>query len=197
MLRRVTIFIIAVAVGLSLAAMTRGEWPAAKLPYGVSLAGSGEAADVFSGDALRMAGLTRVVGPGVRIMVEDAIVPSDGVAVNRRLFVHSRDLLLLSNELFAAGAEAVAINGQRMVAGSAIRCVGPAIRINDVNTAPPYVVEAAGDPDVLKQAVMMMGGIVDLLSRENLRVDVQRVDRLTIPAYGESGSHKKIGGAGK
>ncbi|HOC91730.1 MAG TPA: DUF881 domain-containing protein [bacterium] len=166
--------LMAVFAGLCLGAMSSGKWPDVEL----GLAG---AAIESESDLERFDGHSPVTGPGIRVTVEDGI--ADGAATMDRLIVHERDLLLLRNELFAAGATAVSINGHRMVANSVIRCVGPTIRINDAHTAPPYVVDAAGDPDVLKPAITMMGGVVDLMSSEKLKVNVETVGKLTIPAH--------------
>jgi len=178
MWRRALIFLIAAAAGFGLAVMSRGGW--------LGIREETKPAAVPA-ESARITGLGVVEGAGVRIRIEDATVQGEKNIPVERLIVHERDLLLLRNELFAAGAEAVSINGLRMVANSVIRCVGPAIRINDVNTAPPYVVDAVGDPDVLKQAVTMMGGVVDVLSTQNLKVYVAKKKRLTIPAYEETG----------
>ncbi len=171
----------AVSVGLSLAAMSRGEWPVVEWRGMTWIEQKAES--VVPGDAEVMAGLTTVEGPGVRITIEDASVRKNRTVPVERLIVHERDLMRVRNELFAAGAEAVSINGQRMVANSVIRCVGPSIQINKENTVPPYVIEAVGEPVVLKKSVMMMGGVVDLLSMERLKVNVEQVDALAIAAY--------------
>lgn len=186
-MRRLMIFAVSAAVGLSLAAMSRGEWPQAGKPGGAII---GASSRVSSEKAEIMAGLTRVEGPGIRIRIDDAAKAGRKDVPIERLIVHERDLMLLRNELFAAGAEAVSINGLRMVAKSVIRCVGPAIRINDSFTSPPYVIEAAGDPETLKQAVMMMDGVIDVISAHNLKVDVAQLKNVAIPAYSESGAAK-------
>lgn len=136
----------------------------------------------------RMAGVTQETGRGIKITLEDGTVRKGRNVPISRLIIHERDLLLMTNELFAAGAEAVSINGQRLVATSEIRCVGPAIRINGVNTVPPYIINAVGDPEVLKQTILMMGGVADYLSHENLRVDVETVEKLEVPAFRKMGA---------
>lgn len=132
----------------------------------------------------RLAGVSEEVGKGIRITMEDARYRKRSDTPIERLIIHERDLLLMRNELFAAGATSMAINGERIVATTEIRCVGPAIRINGRSTVPPYVIEASGEPEVLKQSVLMMGGVADYLSGEDLKVDVEMVDELVIPAYG-------------
>lgn len=88
-------------------------------------------------------GFVAVRGEGIRVTVTQRPDADENQEVK------DRDLRLLVNGLFAAGAEAVAVNGQRMSATTGIRTSGDAIRINDVGVAPPYVVEAVGDTRTL------------------------------------------------
>lgn len=130
-----------------------------------------------------LTGRTALKGEGVRIVVDDMkIRVNDGLDMSR-LLLHERHLLFLVNELFAAGAEGIAVNGERIVTVSSIRCVGPAIRINDANTVPPYEVVAIGKKGVLKGAIMMMGGVVDSLSLQGMIVEVMKEEKVEIEPY--------------
>ena len=86
-----------------------------------------------------VSGFAPVSGPGVVYTVESAAEPD---AAQR---VQDRDLQLLVNGLAVAGAEAIAVNDQRLSSFSAIRNSGAGIRINRVTVNPPYTVEAIGD----------------------------------------------------
>jgi uncharacterized protein YlxW (UPF0749 family) len=88
-------------------------------------------------------GAVAVEGPGVRVTVNDAASGTDEGTVL------DTDLQLLVNGLWEAGAEAIAINGQRLTTLTAIRTAGQAITVNFRSLSPPYVVSAIGDPDVL------------------------------------------------
>ncbi len=88
-------------------------------------------------------GLVPVTGEGVRVLVTEA----DDADENGE--VHDSDLALLVNGLWEAGAEAVAVNGQRLTTVTAIRTSGVAIRVNGVGIAAPYTVEAIGDTRTL------------------------------------------------
>lgn len=97
--------------------------------------------------------MRQVHGPGVRVTLDDAPDPgpdagSAGVDADL-LVVHQQDIQAVVNALWASGAEAMTIQGQRVVAGTAIKCVGNTVVLQDVPYAPPYVVEAIGDPDRL------------------------------------------------
>ncbi|QGV81721.1 DUF881 domain-containing protein [Streptomyces ficellus] len=99
-----------------------------------------------------LSGATPVRGPGVRLVVDDAKDTdaggggpreSDGFADTGR--VRDRDMQRVVNGLWQAGAEAIAINGQRLTALSAIRAAGDAILVDNKPLVPPYTVLAVGD----------------------------------------------------
>jgi uncharacterized protein YlxW (UPF0749 family) len=100
-----------------------------------------------------LAGTTAVTGPGLRVTLDDApgarepapgADPRDAVESSEGL-VLDRDLQVVANGLFAAGAEAVAINGQRLTSLASIRVAGQAILVDFQPLSPPYVIEALGD----------------------------------------------------
>lgn len=128
-----------------------------------------------------LAGLTQVQGPGIIVKLEDA--PKTVWGVDPTLgVVHDTDLLVLVNELRAAGAEAIAINDQRVGALTAIRCVGPLITVNGVTISPPYEIAAIGDPDKLEKALLMPEGVVAQLRLMGILVTITPYDDLIIPA---------------
>lgn len=130
-----------------------------------------------------IAGLTAVEGPGLVVTLNDSTrVAQPGQDPNLFL-IHDEDLLKLVNELKAAGAEAITVNGQRIVALSEIRCAGPTISVNNTRIAPPYVVEAIGDPDGLESAIKMRGGILETVQFWGIQVQIEKRDKLTLPAY--------------
>lgn len=87
-------------------------------------------------------GTTPVTGPGVRVVVDDA----PGAEEDERRKVLDTDLQQLVNGLWQAGAEAIAVNRQRLTNLSAIRHAGDAITVNFRSLSRPYTVEAIGDP---------------------------------------------------
>ncbi len=133
------------------------------------------------------AGLIAVAGPGVEVTLNDSnVVIQPGE--NPNLYVlHDEDVLNVLNELRAAGAEALAINGQRLLATSEIRCVGPTILTNkSYRLTPPFVISAIGNQDNMINALQMRGGIIEQLKFWGIQVAIRRVDNLTIPAYAGS-----------
>ncbi len=130
------------------------------------------------------AGSVPVEGPGVVLTIMDSsrkmTVPDD----NQNFYVvHDEDMLKIINELRAAGAEAISINGQRMVATTEIRCAGPTISVNNTRSAPPFIVSAIGNPDTLENALKMRGGIVETLGVWGIKVDIKKESLLKLPAY--------------
>jgi len=100
-------------------------------------------------------GLDPVAGPGLTVTLDDA--PSDVIAsadVNPNyLVVHQQDIQAVVNALWAGGAEAMTIQGQRVIATTGIKCVGNTVVLHDVPYSPPYVITAVGDPDSMLTSV--------------------------------------------
>ena len=72
--------------------------------------------------------------------------------------------------MFAAGAEAVSVNGQRIVATTEVTCAGNVIMINGVRQAPTFKILAIGDPATLEGGLKMRGGLIDNLTFWKLEV---------------------------
>ncbi len=140
-------------------------------------------------DALRIrAGVTEVEGPGIVITLDDTN-KSNSTAVNpdtnfTALIIHDIDLIMLVNELREAGAEAIAINGQRVVGSTAIRCVGPVIHVNDHPVSTPYVVQAIGNSAALFSAMNLLYGELAQLRPLGIHSTVEKKDKITVPAIG-------------
>ncbi|MFI7239105.1 DUF881 domain-containing protein [Streptomyces cyaneofuscatus] len=99
-----------------------------------------------------LSGATPVQGPGVKLVVDDAENTDQGGGGPRESSsfsdtgrVRDRDMQRVVNGLWESGAEAIAINGQRLTALSAIRAAGDAILVDNRPLAPPYTVLAVGD----------------------------------------------------
>ena len=128
------------------------------------------------------AGLTDVEGPGVTVILEDS--SSTNVTGDEADYlIHDNDLLSVINELRSAGAEAISLNGERLLATSEVRCTGAVVTVNGRRYAAPYVIFAIGDPDTLYNAVTMRNGVVDVLSQWGITVKVTPSDLLLIPKY--------------
>lgn len=110
-----------------------------------------------------LAGLTNVEGEGITVTLKDSTVEVDPSKNASSYILHDSDLRTIVNELKAADAEAISINGERIIFTTEIRCVGPTIIINGNKYVPPFTVKAIGDSDMLSAALNLKGGIVDQL----------------------------------
>jgi uncharacterized protein YlxW (UPF0749 family) len=131
--------------------------------------------------ARMMAGVVPVEGPGVVVTMQDSQNAASSPDVTNYI-VHEQDVRLVVNELRAAGAEAISINGQRLVSNSAIRCVGPTIIVNGIKSAAPFVITAIGDPTTLESALNLPGGVVQTL-RDFVQIEVTKKDLVQLPAF--------------
>lgn len=105
-----------------------------------------------------LAALTEVVGPGISIELTDSKKSVDSFIDLGGGVIHDTDVLKVVNELWNAGAEAIAVNGRRVGPRTNFRCVGSTILIDGVRTAPPIRIEVIGDSQTLLGAMNMPGG---------------------------------------
>ena len=101
-------------------------------------------------------GFTDVRGPGIMLRVSDNISEDTDIGLMERI-VHDVDIVVLLNDLKAAGAEAIEINGKRITNLSEVVCAGPLIRVNNEVIPAPFVIVAIGDMDELYEAVTEEG----------------------------------------
>ncbi len=126
-------------------------------------------------------GLTDVKGPGVVVTLNDAEKLEEGDNVLERL-IHDRDVLHVINELRVAGAEAISINNERLIATSEQICAGPTIKINSNRYAVPYEIKAIGDPEQLSKA-LKESSIYAIILQNKLRVTIEQKDEIQIPKF--------------
>lgn len=129
-------------------------------------------------------GLTAVQGPGVAVEMDDSQRPLRPGENPNEVILHNYDVVEVVNELWAAGAEAVAINGQRMIATTPIKSVATTMMVNVKRINPPLRIEAIGDPVRLAAYLERPGGYVGLLRVFTFPVRVTKAAGLTIPPYG-------------
>lgn len=132
------------------------------------------------------AGFTRVKGSGIEVVIDDP--PKDMEFDNEgSIIMYRYDYLLrIINYLNSAGAEAISINEQRIMANTEMQLAGNSLQINSVPTGPPIVIKAIGDPDTLKSALDWKYGIVgEMREVYNLQVDVKKVNELEIERYND------------
>lgn len=94
------------------------------------------------------AAMTAVQGPAMTVTLDDAplSVAADGVDEDL-LVVHQQDIQSVVNALWAGGAEAMTIQGQRVISTTGIKCVGNTVVLHGIPYSPPYKIQAIGDPN--------------------------------------------------
>lgn len=125
-------------------------------------------------------GATAVTGPGVRLVADDAPDAAEDAQT-----VLDKDLRNIVNGLWEAGAEAIAVNGQRITTTSAIRGVDVYITVNYAKVFAPYTVLAIGDSDTLPARFVESTSGARWLSTQQtvgLRFDMRSEESMTLPA---------------
>lgn len=130
-----------------------------------------------------LAGLTTVEGSGVQVTLKDSTAVNNLPENANAYVIHDMDILQVINELRDAGAEAIALNGERVVSTSEIRCAGATVSINNNRYSTPYVITAIGDPVNMENALLMRNGVVDSLTFYGFDVEVKKVSSMKINAY--------------
>lgn len=130
-----------------------------------------------------VAGLTSVAGPGIIIVLDDN---KDGLNANpnddpNKYIIHYEHILNLVSDLKAGGAEAISINGQRLITTSEIRCVGNVILVNTTRIAPPFEIRVIGSPKILGEIASSRE--LDILKTSGFPVTIKEDEKVIIPAY--------------
>lgn len=138
-------------------------------------------------DAARLAGgLVGLTGPGLVIQLEDpdGPIPSGGGPSDRR--VSAGDLRVLAEQLSVAGAEAIAVNTERIVPLSGFLDIGESILVNSAYLVPPYQVVAIGPADLYDRLTSSTGfqeWIRTRVQPYGLRVRYAEIPDASVPAY--------------
>jgi uncharacterized protein YlxW (UPF0749 family) len=137
-------------------------------------------------DARVAAGLIALTGTGIVLQLEDskAPVPPDGNQSD--YLVGSRDIRTVVEALWVSGAEAIAVNGERITPTSAIIDVGSSLLVNSAYLTPPYQVTALGPPD-LYEKLGASAGFVDFVRARaegyGIRVSLAEPGSVEVPAF--------------
>ena len=141
------------------------------------------------GRPLRVAaGLEELTGPGITVTLGDApeeVLASAGDDVNNAL-VHQQDIQGVANALWQGGAEAMTIQGVRIISTTGIKCVGNTVILNGVPYSPPYRIAAIGDQERLQAALdrnPYVQAYLQAVDIWQLQWEVTESDELVAPAY--------------
>ena len=138
-------------------------------------------------DALApFAGVAAISGPGVRVTLNDSKLRRSPTGDPNDLVIHEQDLQAVVNALWQGGAEGIAVNGERITALSAIRCVGNTLLLHGSVYSPPYVVTAIGSVRKFNSALSADVGVERLrivAEKFKLGYSVDREDSIVLPAF--------------
>lgn len=129
-----------------------------------------------------IAGYTNVRGEGVLIKLADNESNTQR-NINYDL-VHDVDVVMIINDLIDSGAEAISINGKRILAKTEIVCVGPLIKINGESVGAPFIIKAIGNKDLLSAAINAPNTYAyNLKNVYGLEIETMKSDFILIPKH--------------
>ena len=136
------------------------------------------------------AAVVALSGPGVEITLDDAPRTADGgrpaQASPDDLVIHQSDVQAVVNAVWAAGADGVAIMGQRLIATSAVICVGNTLLLQGRTYSPPFVIEAIVDEDAVRAELAAspeVGVLQQAVEDFGLTFAVEARSEVELPAY--------------
>lgn len=127
-------------------------------------------------------GNTDVTGEGVEVFLEDATTTDNNLNASLQI-IHYDDLQWVINELKNAGAEAIEVNGQRIINTTAITCEGNIIKVNGEKIGSPFTIKAIGSQNLLYGALERAGSWLDEIRNAGNTAEVKKLDNITIVKY--------------
>jgi len=125
-------------------------------------------------------GKSDVKGPGVKIILEDGTSFDE---FSSSLLIHDADIVEMINDLRNAGAEAISINGHRIIYDNYALCVGSPIALNGIKIVPPFYIDAIGNEDVLYNYLTIEPTHIKKLKFRQVKVSIVKADDIKILAY--------------
>ena len=141
------------------------------------------ASSIGTDELRKQAGFTALEGEGIIVRMDDSTMTSKAGENPNLYLIHDDDLLRVINELRAAGAEAISVNGQRLIGTSEIRCAGPTLSVNNVRSSAPFEIRAIGEKKTLENAIKMRGGVAETLKVWGIQLETELSDNVRVPAY--------------
>src|SRR5690554_1549342 len=121
-----------------------------------------------------LSGVVDVQGPGIILIMDDATRDLYEGEDPNNVLVHNIDVLNIINDLKIAGAEAISVNGQRLMSNSEIDCSGYTIKINNEEYGMPIIIKAIGEPKQLEASIKGPGTYGNLLKEIGLFIEIGR-----------------------
>jgi uncharacterized protein YlxW (UPF0749 family) len=131
-------------------------------------------------------GQTDVEGQGILITLRDIsndLFYSEDDPFILDKIVHNYDIIYVINDLRNAGAEAISVNGQRVIDRSEVICDGPLLNINGVKIASPFYISAIGNKEVLRKYMLADENYLKYMIVRDINVEVKEMDNINIQGY--------------
>ena len=161
----------------------------AKASLGPDKAASSQRASSLRSGRL-VAGLVALRGPGMRVELADSTEASSPSGDVNDLVIHSSDVQAAVNALWRSGAEAISVNGERLVGTSAVLCVGNTLLLNGTVHSPPYVMAALGADRNKFEADALVQRLHEDAKAFGLKFSVRSLNSVTVAAYDGSTTPK-------
>lgn len=133
-------------------------------------------------NAKAKAGITSLNGQGIILTLDDS---KNGVSSEDSI-IHAADLRDVINLLWGSGAEAISVNGQRVVVNTAIDCIVNTILVNDSRIASPFRIEAIGDQSYMYDNLvnpLILASLHDRNKNQGIVFDLSKNNDITVPAF--------------
>lgn len=131
-------------------------------------------------------GKLSVEGEGIRIVLNDASSTFNAHSIGkdyRSMLIHDNDIFMIMNDLKNAGAEAISINGQRIISGTGIFCGGPFMNVNGIKLPSPFYIDAIGNKEALQEYMLRDENFLKFLMIRGIKVKLSTAENIRIPAY--------------
>lgn len=138
-------------------------------------------------------GGSEVHGQGITITLNDASTEfvEDPFEYQLKL-IHNTDMVQVINDLLNSGAEAISINGNRLIGNSSVYCNGPFLRVNGIQISAPFYIKAIGNKETLKTYMLADENYLKALMFREIQVDIEDSDDIIIPAFSGNFKNKFI-----
>lgn len=143
-----------------------------------------------------LTGVSNVEGTGVNIVISDGTDKINGVEINSQddnsKIMHQADMLQVMNELKIVGAEAISVNGERVINSTEFICDGPFFQINGEQIASPFYIDVIGDKEKLYDYLNSDNNYFKVLKNRGFSIEVIKNNDIKISGYSRKIAHSYL-----